>query len=236
MNKGIFRMSLPVARMVVAILIILGAGMGCRTVKPNVIGNAGDFEGDRLLLAPGDTVDVKFFYAPELNDSQNIRQDGKITLQLVGDVQAAGRLPADLQQDLAGRFSKLIDKPEVAVIVRSMTNGIVFVSGAVTTPGQVDMVHRFTALDAVMKAGGFNAETAAIREVIVIRVVDGHYVGYPLNFEKVMLGEMTDPFYLKNRDIVFVPRTRIVDMNTWIDQHITRMIPQIGLPVFFQVN
>jgi hypothetical protein len=44
------------------------------------------------------------------------------------------------------------------------------------------------------------------------------------------------PFFLRSGDLVFVPRTRISDMNLWVEQHITRMIPQIGLPVFFQVN
>ncbi|MFO7535121.1 MAG: polysaccharide biosynthesis/export family protein [Kiritimatiellia bacterium] len=235
MKKRVDRTALPGAGWVLGVMIFLAAATGCRTVPPPPIGKAGDPE-ERVVLAPGDDIEVKFFYAPELNERQFIRRDGKITLQLVGDIPAAGFLPSGLQQDLAGRYSKLIDKPEVAVIVRDMTNGLVFVGGAVTTPGQVAMEPRFTALDAVMKAGGFNAEMAAIRKVVVIRVVDGHYVGYPLDFEKVMKGDRTVPFYLKSRDIVFVPRTRIADMNTWVDQHISKMIPQIGLPVFFQVN
>jgi hypothetical protein len=87
-----------------------------------------------------------------------------------------------------------------------------------------------------MQAGGFEMDKAEYRKVVVIRREKDRYTGYGLDFEKALTGQECMPFFLRSGDLVFVPRTRISDMNLWVEQHITRMIPQIGLPVFFQVN
>lgn len=219
-------------------LACLAAGpVGCRSAAPKVL-DPGLYEepDDRVELAPGDEIEVKFFYSSPLNDIQKIRADGNISLQLVGEIKAAGLTPAELEKDLTARYVKLVEKPDLAVILRTQNSRVVYVGGAVKEPGQIEMIPRFTILQAVMKAGGFDTEYAEVRRVVVIRQLDGKYVGYPLDLENVLTGETVRPFYLKPQDIVFVPRTTIADMNTWIEQHITRMIPQIGLPVFFQVN
>lgn len=224
-------------RVRVASLCLLLALAGCRTAAPlRYSATALSAPDDRVLLSSGDSIEIKFFYSADLNDIQTIRPDGKISLQLVGDVQAAGRTPEELQAELGRLYAQKVEKPDVAVIVRQLQSRVVYVGGAVKEPGQFDMVPRLTALDAVMRAGGFDTGFAEYRKVVVIRHEGERYVGYGLDFKNALIGADAKPFYLKPKDVVFVPRTRIADMNTWIDQHITKMIPQIGLPVFFQVN
>jgi polysaccharide export outer membrane protein len=220
-----------------AALAGLGSGtIGCRTVKAPDLDPALYEPDDRVELAAGDELEVKFFYAPTLNEVQKIRTDGKVSLSLVGEVRAAGLTPGELEKDLVGRYATLVEKPALSVNLKTQNSRSVYVGGAVGEPGQIEMTPRFTILQAVMKAGGFDMDTAEVRRVVVIRQEKGKYAGYPVDLENVLRGDAGRPFYLKPQDVVFVPRTNIADMNTWIDQHISRMIPQIGLPVFFQVN
>ena len=73
------------------------------------------------IIQPGDQLDIKFFYNPELNESVTVRPDGKISLQLVDEVQTAGLQPAELDEMLTRRYSQELKKPEVTVIVKSFT-------------------------------------------------------------------------------------------------------------------
>jgi polysaccharide export outer membrane protein len=71
------------------------------------------------VIRPGDQLDIKFFYNPELNESVTVRPDGKISLQLVDEVQASGLQPAELDAMLTEAYSRELKKPMVTVIVRS---------------------------------------------------------------------------------------------------------------------
>jgi protein involved in polysaccharide export with SLBB domain len=228
-------------RAVLARLAILGVvaavSAGCSTPPPAKSGESVlSLPDENVRLAPGDSIEVKFFYSSDLNDLQTVRPDGKITLQLVGDVVAGGRTPDELQAELVRLYATRLEKPDVAVIVRELKSRIVYVGGAVNEPGEFELLRPVTALDAVMQAGGFEMDKAEYRKVVVIRREKDRYTGYGLDFEKALTGQECKPFFLRSGDLVFVPRTRISDMNLWVEQHITRMIPQIGLPVFFQVN
>jgi protein involved in polysaccharide export with SLBB domain len=190
----------------------------------------------RVILAPGDLVDVKFFYTPELNESQNIRPDGKITLQLAGEVMAAGLTPSQLQSDLENKYTGLIEKPSVAVIARTLYHRNVYIGGAVNTPGMIEMPGDLTALSAVIRAGGFNMREAELENVIVIRQEGATRKAYSLNFKEELKGDVPEaPFYLHAQDIVYVPRTRIVNVGQWVDQHINKIVPQFGF-TFLQTS
>jgi len=187
-----------------------------------------------VTLAPGDLVDVKFFYTPELNEeSQQIRPDGKITLQLAGDVMAAGLTPAELQKNLEQKYTGLIENPSVAVIVRELNHRNVYVGGAVNDPGMLTMPGHMTALSAVMEAGGFDLREAKLKNILVIRHEDGIRTAFSLDVRAALKGDTPHaPFYLHSQDIVYVPRTTIVNAGQWIDQHINRIVPQTGFTFF----
>ncbi len=215
-----------------AILIgVFGVTMiiGCGTIpfmKPT------ETEPDRLpkfTLGAGDVLEFRFFYNPELNDTQAVRPDGKIMLQLAGEVSVQGKTPSELREELVKLYTPELKKPEVTVVVRSLYERRVYVGGEVRTPGLITIAGSLTAFEAMMQAGGFNPTTANLSSVIIIRHKDGKRYGGKLDFSEVLKGKEGPSFLLEPRDIVYVPRTAIVEVNQFIDQYINRMMPRTGL-------
>jgi polysaccharide export outer membrane protein len=182
----------------------------------------------KLFLGSGDVLDFKFFYNPELNDSQTVRFDGKISLQLIGEVMAQGKTPIELQEEISKLYASQLRRPEATVIVRSLANRRVYVGGFVRTPGLIEMRTRLTALEAIMQAGGFDMWRAEVKNVVIIRHKDNQRYGCALDFSGELEGKATQPFYLEPMDIVYVPRTTITKVNLWIDQYINQIIPRVG--------
>jgi polysaccharide export outer membrane protein len=185
-----------------------------------------------VVLKPGDEIELKFYYTPELDVTQMVRPDGKISLQLIGEINVLGKSPSDLRQELLKLYTPHLKKPEISVIVRSLLNRRVYVGGQVVTPGVVEMPADIDVLEAVMEAGGFILPEAEVRNVVVIRHLDGMRYAYAVNLESVLKGEGSQPFYLQPQDIVYVPRTKITKVGQWVDQHINSLMPDIG--VFFR--
>jgi protein involved in polysaccharide export with SLBB domain len=187
----------------------------------------------KVTLAPGDVVEIKFFYAPELNENQTIRPDGKITLQLVGDVAAQGKTPEELHDELVRLYTPQLKRPEVAVIVRSLASHRVYVGGQVNEPKLIELKEPLTALEAIMQAGGFHMETAQVKNVVVIRNKNGQHYGCALDFSGALKGQEVAAFYLEPRDIVYVPQTTITNVDQWVDQYIRKVLPiQPTLSIF----
>ena len=101
------------------------------------------------VIHAGDQLDIKFFYNPELNESVTVRPDGKISLQLVDEIQAAGLQPSELDQRLTELYSHELKKPVLTVIVRSFTGQRVYVGGEVNRQGLITLQPGLTALQAV---------------------------------------------------------------------------------------
>ena len=209
-------------------------GSGCTTApKTNfarVTGAASPPPVDGCVLESGDEIDVKFYYTPELNElAQPIRPDGKVSLQLVGEVQAAGQTPGSLEKALKDKYHGLIDKDEISVIARKFSHRVVYVGGAVHRPQAVPMAGQLTVLAAIMSAGGEDVQTAALGEVIVLRMEGGKYRGYAVDVSQTLAGNDLEPFFLSAGDTVYVSRTRISDVDRWIEQHINQVWPKIGI-------
>jgi protein involved in polysaccharide export with SLBB domain len=179
-------------------------------------------------LAPGDVVEVKFFYTPQLDELQTVRPDGRIALQLVGEIDVRGKTPSELRGELLKLYEPYLTRPEITVLIRSFHNRRVFVGGQVNTPGIVEMPGRLTVLEAIMGAGGFDMEQAEVRNVVVIRHKNALRYGYSLDLKPVLAGNEANQFLLEPRDIVYVPRTTIAKVGQWIDQHINKLIPKSG--------
>jgi len=183
----------------------------------------------RVALVPGDVVEVKFFYTPQLSEAQMVRPDGKIALQLVGEVEVHGMTPAELRNQLLKLYAPHLQRdPQITVIVRSFFDRRVFVGGQVMTPSIVEMPGKLTALEAIMQAGGFDMREAEVRNVVVIRHRKDQRYGYSLNLRPALTGDETQPFFLEPQDIVYVPRTEIAKVGQWVDQHINKLIPRTG--------
>jgi protein involved in polysaccharide export with SLBB domain len=233
-------LSRPRVRQVTALLLLatsLFALLSCQSAPPISVAKFEEPaappvspppEEVRVTLAPGDSIEVKFFYTPELNEAQTVRPDGNIALLLVGEVRAEGKTPAELQEELLKRYSLQLRNPQITVVVRSLEGRRVFVGGEVKTPGVIPMPGPLTAMEAIIQAGGFNMTAAEVENVVIIRFKERQRFGYMLNMKEALAGRDYQPFYLESRDIVYVPRTKIAELNQWIEQYITKMIPQIN--------
>ena len=208
---------------------VLVASAGCRSAPIAPPAAAEQRPAPRLALGPGDAIDVKFFYVPELNESQTVRPDGLISLQLVGEVPVAGKTPEEVREELFRLYSPHVKRADVTVIVRSFRDRRIYVGGEVNRPGVFEMPGPLSALEAIMQAGGIITLTAAVNSVIVVREKDGKQVGTLLDLREALEGAPTQPYLLEPHDIVFVPRTKITKVNQFIDQYINKMVPQFGL-------
>jgi protein involved in polysaccharide export with SLBB domain len=191
---------------------------------------------DSYNLSVGDRITVKLFYNSELNEEVIIRPDGRISLQLIGDIDAAGLTPTQLDSSLTEQYSKFLDNPEVAVLVRDIkqpdltiiVNTIasqkVYVGGEVAKPGLMPIGGMLRTLDAVIQAGG-PLNTAEVESIIVIRYNESKKPEtYLLNMSKIINGEIPD-MKLRSYDIVYVPKSKIAKVNQFVKEYIFNMIP-----------
>jgi polysaccharide biosynthesis/export protein len=165
---------------------------------------AGGDTNEAITLREGNVLKISFPGSPSMNTVQTIRQDGKITLPLVGEVKAAGETPAGLDKMLTDLYAPQLTTKEVNVEVQSSSFPI-YVTGAVLRPGKLTSDQSITALEAVMEAGGFDYAKANMKAVVLIRKTGNGTKKYTLNLKAVMDGESSEQFYLRPEDILFVP-------------------------------
>ena len=194
------------SRMMLATLAvtILTAMAGCQTPRANAPVETAADRSNAIVLREGDVLKISFPGAPNLNDSQQIRRDGKIVMSMVGEVVAAGLTPADLEKEILKSYGSQLVTKEVTVTVTS-SSFPVFVTGAVIRPGKVQSDHPITALEAIMEAGGFDYSKADLGHDRVVRNENGGTKNYTLNLKEALQATQSTPFYLKPSDIVYVP-------------------------------
>ena len=181
-------------------------------------------------IAIGDKISIKLFYNPDLNQEVTVRPDGKISLLLVHEMNAAGLTSSELTKELTENYGQYLQQPEVAVIVNSFAGQKVFVGGEVGAAGLKELVGPITVLQAVTMAGGFK-DTARYNEVIVIRRDENNKpFTIKLDAEKAMKGiDLTQDIYLQPFDLVLVPKSNIADVDVWVQQYIG-VIATVGSP------
>lgn len=155
-------------------------------------------------LRAGDVVRIAFPRSPALDLTQQVRRDGKINLYLVGEVEAAGLTPAELETRLVASYASEIVSHEVRVTVVSSAFSV-FVTGAVLRPGRLNAERTLTAFDAIMEAGGFDLARADTRAVRIIRQSEGRAVTFTFDARAVLEGRAGEPFPLQPFDTIFVP-------------------------------
>jgi polysaccharide biosynthesis/export protein len=155
-------------------------------------------------LAYGDVVRVTFPGAPDLNTLQKIRADGKISLPLVGEVQADGIPLGVFQEELTRLYKPELQRSEVLVTVDS-TSTPVYVTGAVLTPGRVLLERPMSAVEAIMEAGGFVPGRSNPKRVILVRQENGRHQTQVLNLSSLLRGQPTSAVPLRPYDVIYVP-------------------------------
>ena len=190
-------------------LALVAAGMvaGCKTqtISPTDALKAQAAKTNELMnLREGDVLKISFPGSPSLDKTVTIRRDGKISLDLVGDVDAAGTTPSALEQKLVDLYAPQLSSKQVTVEVVS-SSLTVYVTGMVLRPGKILSDHPITALEAVMETGGPDYTKANLKDVVVIRREGSLMKNYKVNLKDVLKGKRNEPFYLKPDDIVYVP-------------------------------
>jgi protein involved in polysaccharide export with SLBB domain len=186
------------------------------------------------LIQPGDTLDIKFFYNPELNETVTVRPDGYISLQLVNEVKAAGLQPSQLNEALTQLYARELKKPVIAVIVKTFAGQRVYVGGEVGQQGLITMPAGLTALQAVMQSGGFK-NTAQPSETLVIRKgPDNRPVPVRVDLNTMLSGSTAgQDFRLQPDDIVYVPKSPIAQANLFVKQYIEELFLFRGVSLGF---
>jgi len=156
-------------------------------------------------IGPEDLLDVSVWNNPALSRTAPVRPDGKISLPLLNDVQAAGLTPMQLRDVIAKKLVEYMPNPEVSVIVREVNRFKVSVIGEVKKPGRFDFKSKATVLDAIALAGGFN-DFAARSRIVILRQDGGSTKRIPINYNKIIstTSEQED-LYLQPGDVIVVP-------------------------------
>ena len=161
------------------------------------------------VIGPQDVLGINFWRDTDMTGDVTVRPDGRITLPLIGDVQAAGKTPEALKTEITTAASKLFkqgQEPTVTVVVRQINSRKVFITGQVTTPGAHVLTGPLTVMQLISLAGGLT-EFAKKKEITVIRTdAGGKQTVMPFNYSDVARGRnVGQNVVLKPGDTVVVP-------------------------------
>ncbi len=181
------------------------------------------------IIQPGDQVEVRFLYHPYFNTTVPVRPDGKITLQMVHDVQAAGLTPMQLWYYLTKRYEALLDREDITVTMKSFATTAktqsVYVGGEVPLAKVLELTPGMTVLQAIYAAGGLR-ESANTETILVLRrLYAAQHEVLTVNVEDVLEGRVSD-VTLEDRDVVYIPKTAIAKANQYVDQYLNRIVPR----------
>src|SRR6266699_67156 len=156
-------------------------------------------------IGPQDVLRIDVWKEPEISRSVPVRPDGKVSLPLLNDVQAAGLTAMELANVIADGRKKFINNPQVTVSVSEINSRRVYVTGEVTRPGAFPLLPNMTVLQALTSAGGFT-QFARLKNIYVLRVEDGKQVKHPFNYTEVVNGKnAAQNILLEPGDVIVVP-------------------------------
>jgi|SRR3984893_8487174 polysaccharide export outer membrane protein len=157
------------------------------------------------VIGPEDVLDISVWKEPDVSRVVPVRPDGRISLPLIDDVQAAGLSPQQLAKSVAEKLKKFLNEPQVTVIVTAMNSQRVFVVGEVLRAGAFPMLPGMTVLQALSSAGGFTT-FADVKKIHVMRLRDGKQIEIPFNYREVLKGDNSGQnIKLEPGDTIVVP-------------------------------
>ncbi len=216
---------------------------------------AGPTAEKRYLIAVNDRLQVRFPYAPTLDQILRVRPDGRISVPLAGTVRAEGRSPEELEADLIARYSTVLKRPELTVVVRSFSDrkvvvgnrtaragfedlhpivivrswapDVIYVGGEVGQPGVQAYRPTLTLMQAIVSAGG-EKPTGEMSSVVILRKMSEKQAQMIRRDLRADLeGGATNDVYLKPSDIVIVPKTTIASVNEFLINYLYTPLPML---------
>jgi polysaccharide export outer membrane protein len=156
-------------------------------------------------IGPQDVLRIDVWKEPEISRSVPVRPDGKVSLPLLNDVQAAGLTAMELANVITEGLKKFMNSPQVTVSVSEINSRRVYVTGEVTRPGAYPLLPNMTVLQALTSAGGFT-QFARIKSIYVLRTESGKQVKHAFNYKDVVNGKRPeDNILVLPGDTIVVP-------------------------------
>lgn len=156
-------------------------------------------------IGPDDEVNVNVWKEPDISRTVSVRPDGKISLPLLNDIQAAGLTPMQLSSEISERLKKFIESPQVTIIITKSNSQRVFILGEVSRAGAYSLLPNMTMLQALSSAGGFT-QFANLKKIYVLRTENGKQIRLPFNYKEVVSGRRPEQnISLKPGDTIVVP-------------------------------
>lgn len=158
------------------------------------------------LIGDGDVLGINVWNEPDLKQSLPVRPDGKITLPLIGSVQAAGATPTQLEKRIEAGLEAYIHNPNVTVMVLTINSRKFNVLGRVAKPGSYPLSGNVTVLDAIAEAGGFIPFAKQTHVYILRHSAAGGDTRIPCNYKQIIKGKHPEQnILLQPQDTVVVP-------------------------------
>ncbi len=157
------------------------------------------------VIGAQDVIDISVWKEPDLSRAVPVRPDGKISLPLLNDVQAAGLTPTQLASQITTGLNKFLQNPQVTVIVSGINSQRIFILGEVTRPGAYPLLPGMTVLQGLSSAGGFTP-FANVKKIYVLRKADGKQEKDFFNYKDVIDGKQPGQnIELRAGDTIVVP-------------------------------
>lgn len=156
-------------------------------------------------IGPQDVLRIDVWKEPDISRTIPVRPDGKISLPLLNDVQAAGFTAMQLAASLRESLSKYLTSPQVTVTVNETNSRRVYLTGEVARAGALPLSPNMTVLQALASGGGFT-QFAKLKNIYVLRTEDGKQVKHPFNYKEVVKGNLAEQnIPLQPGDVIVVP-------------------------------
>lgn len=176
------------------------------------------------LIQPGDDLTITFYLNSEFNQDVIVRPDGRVSLQIVGTVQASGLTPQQLADNLDRSYLQELRDPGVTVTIKNMPSRQIFVEGEVSHPGAFPVDSGMTALQAVAAAGGFTPD-ASEKVVLIRRDACGQLARSEIDLASVTKASASDDQVLQSRDVIVATPSAIAKADQWVDHYLRRLMP-----------
>jgi polysaccharide export outer membrane protein len=197
---------------VLTLIALAGGALAIGQTKPDIVkpsspapagggeASAAAIDPNKYLIGPEDILYIRVWREPDFTGPVVVRPDGKITMPLVGELQAGGVTPLQLQKTLTDALTKLLNNPDVTVSVTDVRSKKYYIDGEVYKSGAFPLITPTTVLEALSNAGGFKEFANPSK----VRILRGSTV-LKFNYKEVTAGKkMEQNIYVENGDHIIV--------------------------------
>jgi polysaccharide export outer membrane protein len=170
-------------------------------IPPSAVSTGGPIDPNRYVIGAEDSLQITVWKDATLSGTVPVRPDGMISMNLVGDLRAAGLTPMALAADISQRLKKYLQDPVVTVVVLGVNSQRIFAVGEVNKVGPLMLTPGMTTLQAIVSAGGLTP-FASSKKIYILRNVGGKQEKIPFSYKQALKGD--------NQGILLIPGDTIV--------------------------